>query len=619
MRNFLGELRDEYERIAQNQDTELEPGLTADEVMQSCLEVKTKNKAFRKKIDKLLEDLLYPMLENFASFTEEDEAELFATAQKLSSYTLRLDPSLALTIYHALLAWARSINDTDKIIKYLYWCGITTFFFYGNQDEREEQAERIYAYFSEGAAYADAYHSFAKTETRSYIHRCIGNTCMMMYQVQSMEAAREAENKAFSFWNGLMFEGIDEEFPWLNYFLSCLNHRHGAVMVEVRKDPDMTPKELLRELLELSMTIHRLYRKNSESFGDFGGTRYEFSLWEAQFLCGLISFDYLHANIEKKKAEYAPDDFSSDALYVKLQLNAYLMFYAAKMRKMKDKKDELLKETTKDVIEQFARIPMNVNPSHVGEQLQSFATALSDVFKPAEQLDFVIKMTIMRHIPTYAHSLVVSMVAECLTDYLLERNPGYLAGCLETTGADDVRSRADELRRYAGKCGLCHDIGKITYVSNPFMQNRVLTPEEFQIVKKHPQDGAAMLNREDGATVNNAYSEVIKGHHKYYDNSAGYPEDYDTSGLKSKPMIDVIAVANAIDAATDELAKAHKEAVSLDEIIKEIISEAGRRYSPEVAMALTDVCTVEKIRNILDVERKNAYYKAYQHTWEETS
>ena len=62
------------------------------------------------------------------------------------------------------------------------------------------------------------------------------------------------------------------------------------------------------------------------------------------------------------------------------------------------------------------------------------ALHLSSVFDPAEQLDFVLKMTTFRHIPTYAHSIMVSKIALCLTEYLLSENPHCFVGCIGIDG-----------------------------------------------------------------------------------------------------------------------------------------------------------------------------------------
>jgi len=597
----------------------LEPGLSADEVMASFEKTVVERRIFHKKIDGLLQEHLYPMLDNIEGISDQDEEELYATAQKLSSYATRLDPGLALKIYQALLLWARKKQDEAKTIRYLYWCGITTFFFFRGQNQNSEQDDKIISYFEEGVTYRDRYHTYTDPETRQYIHRCLGNLSMMLYYRDESERAMALEESSFSYWNGLLFSGIDLDFPWLNYFLACLLHRRAYLMTTAHKDPDSATKTELRDILEISIIINKLYYKNIEAFSVFGGTRYEFILWEAQFLSGLISFDHLYENIYRKKAEFKDDDYSSDAMYVKIQLNSYLMFYAAKMRKLRDRKDEIIAAIAKDSIEAFSRLPMTVSPSSVSEHVQFFAKNLSDIFDPAEQMDFILKMTTFRHIPTYAHSIIVGKISVCLTKHLIEKNPGCFTGCMGIASADEAILRADEIIRIVEIAGLCHDIGKISYISNPFMHTRVLTAEESSIIKGHPNDGVGLLVRDDDIHGNDAYLDIIRGHHRYYDNSGGYPEDFDTGTSSYKILIDVIAAANSLEAGTDGIGKTYTEPKTADEIISEIITGAGVRYSPHIAEVLKDDSVTAEIRRILDIDRREAYHTAYLHAWEENS
>jgi len=610
MRSFFMELQSEYEQITLNQIGRLEPGLSGCEVVSACKKITENIRFLRSDIEATLKDHLYPMLDNINSISAEDEADLFSTVQEISSYEIRLDPGLALMIYQKLLERAREKKDDDKILKYLYWCGITLFFFHNEQYD-----EKVLAYFEEGASYASKYHSFADPETRKYIHRCLGNRSMMLYSINQQQKAIESDESNFSFWNGLIFSGKDPDFPWINYFLACLNYRYSSISKKVHTDPDSETKETIQKMLDTAMSINKLLLKNRGSFNVFGSTRYEFLLWEAQFLSGLISFEQLRENISRAQTGIPPDDYSSNALFTRIQLNTYLMFYATKMQKLKDKKDEVMASSMKNIVDYFSLIPMTVSPMDVNEYLQLFVTNVGIFFQPAEHLDFILKMTTFRHIPTYAHSIIVGKIASCLTEFLAVRNPGCFIGFMDITQAGDAQSRAGELCRFAEMSGLCHDIGKITYVNNPFMHARLLTDDEFDIVKSHPAYGHSMMVRIDGASLHEGYSDIILGHHKYFNNAGGYPEDFDIAKSKYRMMVDIVAVADSIDSATDDIGKTYSDIKDLETVCAEITAEAGRRYSPAVAALLEDNAVKISLARILDEERRNAYYAAYLHAW----
>jgi response regulator RpfG family c-di-GMP phosphodiesterase len=547
------------------------------------------------------------MLEGLINISDEEEASLFSIVQKISSYENRLDPGLALLLYQKLLQWAKERLDDDKIIKYLYWCGITSYFL------EKEQWEKIFGYFNECASYLDRYHEFEDPETRRYIHRCFGNLPMALYAMGKTDDAIEAEGKIFSFWNKLIFTGKDLEFPWLNFFLSVYNTKYAHEVKQVRAEPEQESKENIARILDTAMTINKLYHKNRESHSVFGGSRYDFYLWEAQFFSGLISFDQLSENIQKRQALFSEDDYSADAVYANTQLPSFLMFYASKMRKLADKKDEVLARESKKLMQYISLIPINYNPNEISERIQLIASNLSDILTPMEHLDFVMKMTTFRHIPTYAHSIMVGKIAVCLTKYLVLKKPSCLVGYMDFKHVEDVINNADMLYNYAQTSGLCHDIGKITYIYNPFMLSRELTESEMEIVRKHANAGNLMLARSNSDSLYTDYSEVILGHHKYYDNSDGYPDDYSINRSSQTMMVDIITVADSIDAATDDIGKVYAEAKNLTTVISEIKADSGRRYSPAIADLLECEDVLASLEFIINEERIDAYYTAYLH------
>ena len=609
MQDYLVKLQDEYEQVAGNQISRFEPDMSPELFKNACEEVVTNLENLRYSIVKLLSENLFPKLENIESISAQDESELYELAQKLSSFETRLDPGIALKIYQALLEVAHANKDDAKIIKYSYWCGITQFFFYGKRDKA------ILEHFEKGASYAGKYDNFEDPEIRQYIHRCLGNTSMILYSSENPQDAINQEESNFNFWNKLIFAGKDPDFPWLNYFLNGYNHRRSFLTRDVHKDPDSVSKEKINEILDISIIMNKLYHKNREYHNVFGGTRYDYNLWEAQFLSGLISFDNLIENIKKKQSEVAPDDYSQDAMYIKIHLNSHLIFYSSKMSKLQDRKDEITEMALKETINYFSSIPKTVNTESVTMNLSMLIKDLSEIFSPSEQLDFILKMTTYRHIPTYAHSVKVGKIAKILTKSLVKENPACFIGCLDTETEDDVKAKADELYEFAEISGICHDIGKISCIDNPYMHIRLLTEEEFETIKSHPDEGVSMMSREDGNTQNAGYIDVIAGHHKYYDNSKGYPESFDIRESKNRMMIDIISVANSIVSATDSLSRTHAKTKKFETVVGEIKEGAGTRYSPAVAKALDDKTVYSSIDRYLEEESMNAYYNAYLHVW----
>jgi len=609
MREFLVKLQDDYEQIALNQISLIKPDLTFEQYKNSCDEILKNLKNLRLSIKNILNDDLYPMLEDIESVSVQDENDLYSVAQKLSSFETRQDAGLAFAIYRALLKRARTEKDEAKILKFLYWCGITQFFFHLHN------SAIAFEYFNEGTTYAEKYHTFNDPEIRQYVHRCLGNASMSLYGINEPQKAMAREEKNFAFWNKLIFKGSDPEFPWLNYFLNGLNHRRSYLTDIVHKDPDAESQEKVNEILDVSISINKLYHKNMEYYNVFGGTRYDYHLWEAQFLSGMISFDNFIENIEKKQAEFSGDDYSHDAMYINIQMNSYIMFYASKMKKLESVKEATLARVSKKTIDYFSSIPKTVSNEHVNVFLRLLAKEISDVFTPDEQLDFILKMTTFRHIPTHAHSIMVSKTALLLTRFLIDMNPEIFIGCMGIKTKEEAIERAEELCKFAEKGGICHDIGKIGCIDNPYMHIRVLTEDEYKVIKGHPEEGMRLLSRSDNDPTNQGYIDIIKGHHRFWNNKGGYPDNTDNDKSEYKIMIDIITTANSICAATDNISKTYTDVKSLKEVCAEINADAGTVYSPAIAEILNDKTVFSSIDKLLTEENDRAYYAAYLYAW----
>jgi putative nucleotidyltransferase with HDIG domain len=102
--------------------------------------------------------------------------------------------------------------------------------------------------------------------------------------------------------------------------------------------------------------------------------------------------------------------------------------------------------------------------------------------------------------------------------------------------------RADLQRLGAG--AILHDIGKVRY--RELVERRgPLTPEEFELVKRHTTDGYEMLRRQPGIDLLSAH--VALQHHERLDGS-GYPRGLVGDGIL--PFARMAAVADVYDAMT---------------------------------------------------------------------
>ena len=121
--------------------------------------------------------------------------------------------------------------------------------------------------------------------------------------------------------------------------------------------------------------------------------------------------------------------------------------------------------------------------------------------------------------------------------------------------------------------------------------------------------GATMLKRFSSTAK---YADVALGHHKWYDNSRGYPEDFDTRNSPLKTLIDLVQCADCLDAATDTIGRSYSRGKTFDEFCEEIREGSGTHYAPWLYPLLSKPEVREDIIFLLTKGRNRNYHDTYQ-------
>jgi putative nucleotidyltransferase with HDIG domain len=140
--------------------------------------------------------------------------------------------------------------------------------------------------------------------------------------------------------------------------------------------------------------------------------------------------------------------------------------------------------------------------------------------------------------------------------------------------------------------GLFHDIGKIGVPDAILTKPARLTELEFEIVKRHPEDGARIVGRLQRmhATV-----PAILHHHERWDGN-GYP--HRLAGNEIPLEASIVGLADAVDAMTTD--RPYSSARTLDEATVEVISNSGTQFAPAVVDAF--VALVERMPELFGID-----------------
>ncbi len=154
-----------------------------------------------------------------------------------------------------------------------------------------------------------------------------------------------------------------------------------------------------------------------------------------------------------------------------------------------------------------------------------------------------------------------------------------------------------------------HDIGKIRIPEEILNKPGRLTDEEFKIMKKHSELGAAIIKDmdfpQDHPLVHTAW-EISRWHHERWDGK-GYPD-----GLKGEEIpicAQVVSIVDVYDALTSE--RCYKKAFDHDTAIQMILDGQCGQFNPILLKCLKELSL--QFSNMFDKEMdENSYYHEVQ-------
>jgi len=151
----------------------------------------------------------------------------------------------------------------------------------------------------------------------------------------------------------------------------------------------------------------------------------------------------------------------------------------------------------------------------------------------------------------------------------------YTEGIAEEMGLDEDHRK--ELRL----AGLLHDIGKIGTYDYLLDKPGKLTKEEYEIVKKHPVEGARILG---GIKQLKRITPLIKYHHERIDGK-GYPEGLSNGNIPIGARI--LHVADSFDSMTTD--RPYRSNPGIDYALSELKKYSGKQFEQIVVDAFLKV------------------------------
>lgn len=552
----------------------------------------------------LLGELVYTR--DAKTLSDSDIAELEEAAGRLFNYANSEDCGVAYKIHELLLKAARFRDDVPMIVQELYYNGITLHYINVRDEDHDVNLlwPRIHAFFLEGANYIARYEELDK-ETRQYIIRCVGNIRLAVSRRTKENCRRYQElfETALRIIESPYYQEMDPDIPWQRYIYAMHMDQMTELAYLRENDDPMVAERVLR-----SATY--VYEHQSANRGEesrLQNWRVSYFYHAALYHAGKGTARAVVEDLLEMIDQTGEQDHSPDGINRNLTGAAYLFNYEAFLsaQDRAELADRIAQERAASH-RYLDEMPVNEYPRVASVAVRELILVQSDREKNDNRK--ILESILSGHKPTYVHSTMVAHLTKALLRRMVETNPAALIGLLGCKTAAEVQARRPELLQTAYDCGLYHDVGKSAVIMYIDTNSRSLLEEEFCCIQSHPVIGYGLL-REAG------YEEYLAPaalyHHCFYNGRGGYPREVPPCPQNIKGIVDVLTVADTLDAATDNIGRCYNRAKPLRTLVGELQAQRGTRYAPDVVALFRDETFCEVLAQKLDAERKKVYLQAY--------
>ena len=395
------------------------------------------------------------------------------------------------------------------------------------------------------------------------------------------------------------------DFDWRYYRFRVLGYYAIATDYNNSRGFDAEQLDLICQKTE---EMWNLWHEDTEYYSELEDELYMLILlYRNRYLAGRISEDeYLSELLslygKRNKDGYEWEDITKNVL-IPTEIICVL-----KGKRLNEADKALLSDLYDNIINYTFQMPNSGIFSYMLEYISHFINYFVEIPEGIHFEDMMLDLLAAMHPPTYVHSRMVAQFTACLCSHLIDMRPDLFIGMFDLHSEDEVRADRGKVINYAYHAALCHDAGKLFIIDTVFVYGRRLEDMEFNLIKTHPKMGADILSRYPSTAD---YAEVALGHHKWHDDSKGYPEEFDTSKSKVKTIIDLVLCSDCLDAATDTIGRSYNRGKTMDDFLGELKEGSGTRYAPW----LVDLISQEEVKADLEFLLKEGRERHYRSTY----
>lgn len=599
-------------------------GMTPDDIVRMILSGSERIYELKSKNDAFLQDTIYSR--HAEELADDDVKPLFEFAEFLFRNG-SFDIGISYKVHCMLYDYALYSKNKDMEIRELYYMGLTlnALHILSIGNNINTCGQKIHDYFCKGAEYMKDYESFESEETRAFIIRCLGNKKYGSPIIKGNGDWRSptVTTKGYKYYSEIFddamrvihseyYRRLNPELPWGIYEYS-MHYDRTVYLSNLRmalSENKITPeyKKMADDVLESAEFVYRRQDELASKKFHPVGARTIYVHAAAMFHAGKLTARELVDTILKSMENADVNDYSQNGMDANIGLATYAHHYMNYLSP-EDKKE--LNPRFEAAINHSREYIRNCPDTSIGEKLGLW---ISELMKKQIVYDKSFRASAMQyllycHPPTYVHSYMVAFLSKTIFLEMLKTEPEALCGIFGIESVEQLYENSDALADRAFFCGLYHDVGKNQVIPYISVYSRKLLDEEFEAIKYHTVLGYFTLAQYPDLDVE---AEVALRHHRRYDNKGGYPDLCDEPpSEKSKAIIDIVTVADSLDAATDNIGRSYSLAKTVYRLAEELREGSGTRYSPDVVKIFNNEEFLERLKSEMDSYRKKVYCDAY--------
>ncbi|MBQ9037119.1 MAG: hypothetical protein IJ115_06690 [Erysipelotrichaceae bacterium] len=543
----------------------------------------------------LLNRHLFSTLDNLHDASEDDIHDLEEFSDKLMDWINNLDCGLYVLIHDSLLSLYRFRKDRNNIIKELYKLGMGLYYLDRKIQGLEKEWSTPFRFtnemvFTEAGSYIRFFEDIEDTETKGYIIRALANIAICTPDNKRKVAV---SSRILKIIQDDYYRNLAPELPW-DVFLRRSQQQMSSNRSVLSKG-DLNQNELA-EILEACQVVFEPEKNNKNP-----NIRWLWPYYEMEYTCGFVDIQTTLDRIEEIINGVPDNQYDQSSLYANVQLAIYYGRLLKENPSVQKRKKNL--DFLKAAYQKMMKVMMNCPPAQYNDFYHYLINLVFSNYYETEGVETYKKITtrLMRKVIglTYIDSQKVGKMIETYCAAIFRQDKTFFDDIPFIGAISDETLKKEELRKYSRECGLYYNFGLIKMTTDKTELYRAMLENEFQMYKLHVHAGHDDLKIRESTE---RFADIAFGHHRWYNEAGGYPDEYVRNNTPYRQMVDIVAVASYMKDNFNS---------NFDALVNEIISLEHKQFSPIITSYLHDRKLTKELKDILCGDDKPYYLKLY--------